>query len=332
MKPTNGYFIVSLDFELFWGLFDVKKLNDYEINLRNVRQVIPKLISLAEKYDIKLNFAAIGFLFAKNKQELLQALPVKKPTYINQKFNPYNLLENIGDNENEDPFHYGNSLIKLIQESGKHEIASHTFSHYYVNESGQNIEQFEEDLKAAITIAKKNKIDLKSIVFPRNQINDAYLDVCKKHGIICYRGTEKHWMFDTHNTKTLEKPAHKAFRLLDAYINLSGHNTNAIPENLDLTSIINIPSSKFLRPYNKSLKLIEPMRISRIKKGMTHAAKNKEIYHIWWHPHNFGKNMDNNFKNLEQIFKHFKSLNLEYHFENKTMSGMIEVYKQFSSI
>ncbi len=328
MKPTSGYFIVSLDFELFWGVFDVKKLNDYKKNLQNVRVVIPRLLKLADAYNIKLSFATIGLLFVKNKEELLEAIPAIKPTYSNQNFNPYRLIEEIGTNEADDPYHYANSLIKQIQENGKHEIACHTFSHYYVNEDGQTTQQFEEDLKAAIAIAKKNNVELKSIVFPRNQINESCLNVCKKYGLTNFRGTEKHWMFNTHDTKKLGSPAHKGFRLLDSYINLSGYNTYNLSSIKNLSGMVNIPSSKFFRPYSKSLKFLEPRRISRIKKGMTLAAKNNEIYHIWWHPHNFGDNIDANFNNLEQLFKHYSSLNNDYNFNNDTMAGLAEIIKK----
>lgn len=322
MSPTNGYFIVSLDFELFWGLFDVKKISDYEKNLLNVRKVIPRLLDLADSYDVKLSFAAIGFLFTKNKEELLDSFPDLKPTYENSTFNPYKLIDNVGKNEEDDPFHYANSLIKLIQARESHEIASHTFSHYYVNESGQTLEQFDADLKAAVSIANKNNISLSSIVFPRNQINTDYLEICKKYGITCYRGTEKHWMFNTQNTKTLSSPAHKAFRLLDAYFNLSGYNTYKISEVKNDLGIINIPSSKFFRPYNNTLRFMEPMRITRIKKGLAYAATKKEVYHIWWHPHNFGSNIEENFNNLEEIFKHYKTLNSEFNFKSETMKGL----------
>lgn len=327
MNPTNGYFIVSLDFELFWGVFDVKKLNDYKKNIENVRVVIPKLLKLADTYNIKLSFATIGFLFAKDKVELLESIPEKKPTYTNQNFNPYRLIEGIGDNEANDPYHYANSIIKQIQENGNHEIACHTFSHYYVNENGQTLEQFEQDLKAAIAIARKNNVQLKSMVFPRNQINESYLEVCKKYGFTNFRGTEKHWMFNTHDTKKLESPAHKAFRLLDSYINLSGYNTYKLSNVKDYSGVFNIPSSKFFRPYSKSFGFLESRRISRIKKGMTYAAKNNEVYHIWWHPHNFGDNMDANFGNLEQLFKHYSFLNNEYKFSNETMGKLAEIVK-----
>ncbi|MBP93431.1 MAG: polysaccharide deacetylase [Flavobacteriaceae bacterium] len=326
MKTRNGYLLISLDFELFWGLFDVKTTSNYEKNLLNVRKVIPRLIALADQYQITLTFATVGFLFAKNKTELLAAIPTEKPTYLNTRFSPYNLIESIGNNENDDPFHYAESLIEFIRNNGNHEIASHTFSHFYVNEEGQKPEQFEADIKAAISIAKQKNITLKSMVFPRNQINEAYLKICAKHGIICYRGTEKHWMFNTHDTKKLDNTPHKAFRLLDAYCNISGYNTNQLSDLKSCHNIVNIPSSKFFRPYNDTLKILEPMRISRIKKGLTQAAKNHEIYHLWWHPHNFGAHMDENFKNLESIFKHYRDLNKSHHFESVSMAELAELY------
>lgn len=326
METQNGYLLISLDFELFWGLFDVKTTSDYETNLLNVRQVIPRLISLADKYHITLSFATVGFLFAKNKEELLAALPKEKPSYLNSRFSPYSLIDGIGKNEDDDPFHYAESLIEFIRNNGNHEIASHTFSHYYVNEDGQTPEQFEADIVAAVTLAKQKNISIKSIVFPRNQINESYLKICAKHGIICYRGIESHWMFNTYDTKKLDKPCHKAFRLLDAYCNVSGYNTNPITSLNYCHGIVNIPSSKFFRPYSKTLKVLEPLRISRIKKGFAKAAINNEIYHLWWHPHNFGKHMDENFKNLEELFKHYKQLHKTYNFKSVSMSQLAEIY------
>lgn len=327
MSATNGYLVISLDFELFWGLFDVKTISSYEKNLRNVEKVIPRLMDLADAYNVKLSFAAIGFLFAKNKSELLNALPILKPTYKNPIFDPYKLIEGIGNSEEDDPFHYADSLIHLIASNGNHEIGTHTFSHFYVNEDGQTLEQFDNDIEAAITIAKKKNITMKSIVFPRNQINKDYLSICEKYGITCYRGIEKHWMFNTYDTKMLEKPFYKAFRLMDAYINLSGYNSYS-PESIRTDEgLINIPSSKFFRPYIKELKFLESRRIARINKGLTYAAKNKEIYHMWWHPHNFGDNIEENFKNLEAIFKHYKFLQNTYNYKSESMAGLAENLK-----
>lgn len=325
MTTPNGYFLISLDFELFWGVRDVKTKSSYKENLLNVRKVIPRLIELADKYGLKLNFATVGFLFAENKSELLSYAPKLKPTYNNYTFNPYNDIAKIGDNEAHDPFHYSPTLIDLINSNKNHEIATHTFSHFYVNELGQTKEQFEADLLAAIAIAQKKNIEFKSIVFPRNQINEDYLAICARHGITSFRGIEKHWMFDTNDTQKLERPFNKIARLSDAYINLSGYNTYKFSDLKTVSGLLNIPSSKFFRPYIKSLNFLESRRIKRINKGLTYAAKNNEIYHMWWHPHNLGANIEENFNNLENIFKHYSLLKKEYNFECLTMSEITEI-------
>ena len=38
---------------------------------------------------------------------------------------------------------------------------------------------------------------------------------------------------------------------------------------------------------------------------MTFAAKTGSNYHLWWHPHNFGKDLEANLKFLEKILQHY---------------------------
>ena len=321
MKLDQGHLLISLDFELFWGVFDVRSLESYKYNLKKVSEIIPRLLKLSDRYNIKLTFATVGFLLAKNKEELIQYSPEIKPNYSNFIFSPYRLLNGIGYNETEDPFHYASSLVSQIQQNGNHEIASHTFCHYYCNESGQIAEEFEEDLLANINIAKQHDINIKSIVFPRNQINEAYLKICAKHGVLSYRGIETHWMYNTKDTKQLGKPINRVYRLMDTYLNISGHNTHDLEINHGL---VNIASSRFLRPYSKKLFFLEHLKIQRIKRGMTYAAKHKQVYHLWFHPHNFGDNTNKNFKALEELFIHYSMLKNTYNFESKTMKNLTE--------
>jgi peptidoglycan/xylan/chitin deacetylase (PgdA/CDA1 family) len=322
MDVKNGYFVVSLDFELHWGVFDKKSVADYKENLENVKLVIPRLLELANTYQIKLTFATVGFLFAEDKEELIKNNPELLPTYTNSKFNPYKNLDIIGDNEAEDEFHYASQLINSIKQAKNHEIGTHTYSHYYCLEDGQTNEQFEADLVAAITVASKKDISIKSIVFPRNQVNADYLDICVKHGITSYRGVEKRRIYNTLDRDFNKKQSTRALRLIDTYVNLTGYNTYNLIDLNTTKNITNIPSSNFLRPYSKSLKIFEPLKISRVKKAMSYAAKNNEMFHLWWHPHNFGKHMDENFKGVESIFKHYEYLNNTYKFDSVTMQEL----------
>ncbi|HEY5371578.1 MAG TPA: polysaccharide deacetylase family protein [Hanamia sp.] len=313
----NGKFVISLDFEMYWGVRDAVKLENYREHLLGVQSVIPRLLDIFNKYQINATFATVGFLFFDSKRELMNHLPHKQPRYSNSSLSPYtDHLESIGENEESDPFHFGSNLVQLIQDSGQ-EIGSHTFSHYYCLEKGQTTDDFKEDLIAAKKIAVKKNIELQSFVFPRNQFNKDYLKIMTDFGFISYRGNEKSWLFSSKSQGTgtfFRRP----FRLLDAYLNLSGHNCYS-PAEIKKERPFDIPSSRFLRPYTQKLKAFESLRLKRIKNSMDHAAKNGLIYHLWWHPHNFGVNISENLLFLEQILIHFQKLNDEYKFESASM-------------
>lgn len=325
----NGAFVISLDFELHWGVFDLMSTEQYEVNLTNTRKAIQGMNELCGQYDIKMTYATVGFLFAENLQELQSFSPENKPYYKNPKLNPYNNV-NLGLDENLDPYHYARKILIEIRDNAQHEIGTHTFSHYYCLESGQDITTFESDLLSAIDIAKHNDIQLKSIVFPRNQVNPEYLEVCKKHGIGSYRGNERVKIYDYYGT-TNKRPEfiNRGLRLLDSYINLYGYHTYGLGDiqSKNDDGLVNIPSSRFLRPYTPLLRFLEPLKLRRIKKAMSIAAKRNQVFHLWWHPHNFGANLDKNLLNLESIFLHYKKLNGQYDFSNMTMGSLADQVK-----
>ena len=64
---TNGKLVISLDFEIYWGIRDVVKLEDYHEHLMGVHNVIPRLLSVFNRYQINATFASVGFLFFNNK-------------------------------------------------------------------------------------------------------------------------------------------------------------------------------------------------------------------------------------------------------------------------
>ena len=77
----NGTLMVSLDFELFWGMLDVCTLDDYRENVLGGRKAIPELLKLFQTYDIHATWAAVGFLFGENYEDLRQFFPEQIPDY-----------------------------------------------------------------------------------------------------------------------------------------------------------------------------------------------------------------------------------------------------------
>lgn len=318
----QGSFVISLDFEIYWGVWDHVSIDAYKENLLGVRKAIPAMLSLFEKYDIHATFATVGFLFFNSKDELLNGLPEKKPNYTIANLSPYKgHLDEIGKDETHDPFHFAPSLIKQIQQHGQ-EIGCHTFSHYYCLEDGQTIDDFRDDIRAAKSIAEKYGITLKSLVFPRNQSNKEYLKMCKEEGITSYRGNENSWMykFDKNEKETF---LHRISRMIDTYINITGHNCYS-KSYMKNSEPVNIPSSRFLRPYSQKISFLDNLRLKRITKSMTHAAKNNLCYHLWWHPHNFGINLQQNINFLEKILQHYDTLKSKYNFKSMSMAEITE--------
>ena len=311
----KGIFTISLDFELHWGVMPRLSVKDYESNLKGTKESIFQTLALFDNYQIHATWATVGFLFFEDKQSLKRALPIKKPNYKNPTYNPFSLLETIGNTEIEAPYHLSPTLINAIQKVPFQEIATHTFSHYFCLEEGQTTQEFEADLQAAIKIAAAKNITLKSIVFPRNQYNKQYLEACGRLGINNVRGNPSHFIYQPRRREE-EKAYIRLLRLLDAYFNFAGHQIHTITVD---NGICDIPASRFLRPYNPKLAFLDKIRLQRIKNEMTQAAKQNKMYHLWWHPHNFGSFTDKNMLFLEKVLLHFQKLKAQYNFQSLNM-------------
>src|SRR3546814_13796157 len=75
---------------------------------------------------------------------------------------------------------------------------------------------------------------------------------------------------------------------------------------------MNVRSSRFLRPYKPGLKSLEEMRLSRICRAMRQAAISGSVFHLWWHPHNFGADIAENMAFLRRILESYRQLADEY--------------------
>lgn len=314
-----GKFVISLDLELMWGVNDVITISKYGMHIKGVHQVIPRLLKIFDQYGVNATFSTVGLLFFETKDQLLKNLPSQIPYYNNKNLSPYSYMATIGNDYKEDPYHFAPRLIELIKQYPSQEIGSHTFSHYYCLEEGQTKEDFRADLIQSQKIAAQNGININSLVFPRNQSNEDYLQVCHELGILCIRGNESSWLYEARSGQK-ENLIRRGIRFADSFINISGHNCYN-EETLKKKLPINIPASRFLRPYSPILKPLDSLRLNRIKRSMSYAANNGLIYHLWWHPHNFGVNQDENFSFLEKILQHFKQLLEQYNFESHTMTS-----------
>jgi hypothetical protein len=62
------------------------------------------------------------------------------------------------------------------------------------------------------------------------------------------------------------------------------------------------------------------LRLHRVKQGMTAAARTGGIFHLWWHPHNFGVDIEENLALLEAILGHYRLLSDTYGMQSRCMA------------
>ncbi len=309
--------VISLDFELHWGVRDHTPVDRYRENLLGVREAIPALLRLFDQRGIACTWATVGMLMAQTKDELVRMIPKRLPQYRNTHVSPYSALAEIGESEADDPFHFAPSLVRKIVATPRQELATHTFSHYYALEPGQTTEEFDADLEAARAMAERFGGAPRSIVFPRNQFHAPYLNVLRKHGIRAYRSNPDHWAY---GARVDETPSRRTFRLADAYAPLSG--ARAVPWPRANDQLVDVRASAFLRPYSPRLRHFDRLRLRRIMSDMRKAAKSGGVYHLWWHPHNFGRNLAENLGFLAAVLDGFAVLRRDDGMESLTMDDV----------
>ena len=311
----NGTFMVSLDFELFWGMLEVVSMESYRDNVLGGKKAIPQLLQLFEKYGIHATWATVGFLFGDNFGEVSRFFPENRPSYENPEVNYYSNFAKIGHNEETAPCFYAPGLLQQIAATPGQEIGSHTFCHYYCREAGQTLEQFEADMRAAKAIAAAKGYDVTSVILPRNQTEPEYTEVLRKVGFTAYRAEEDDWIHRYFRKKKWQVPF-RGLHLLDMYLPLTGRCCYAPKQE---NGIWNFIGSRIFRPIFRPLEFLESWKLRRIKGEMRYAAKHGLVYHLWWHPHNMGLRTEENLAQLEELFRYYTELKEKYGMQSLNM-------------
>jgi hypothetical protein len=319
-----GTLVVSLDFELHWGVRDSLGVDEYGANLHGAREVIPRLLERFAVAGVGATWATVGMLFCESRDDLAARKPARLPLYDDPRLSPYGDVEKLGASEEDDPLHFAPSLIRQIAATPRQEVATHTFSHYYCLERGQTAADFEADLVAAVDVAGAAGVELRSIVFPRNQANPAYLPICAQHGLIAYRGNQAGRLHRPQPEHSTSK-GQRALRLVDAYVPVSRPSARASAPSR-AGGLVDVPASRFLRPRPRSRALasLERLKLRRVFRELERAARTGGVYHLWWHPHNFGVDQEGHLAQLDAVLARFSHLRAERGMRSLTMAQLAE--------
>ena len=321
-RAPGGGFVLSLDFELHWGVRDKCSVAAWRERLLGAREAVPALLARFAASGMRATWAVVGFLLTESRREMLERLPARRPRYRQAQLSPYEAIAEVGENERDDPFHFAPTLVRQIAASPGQEIGTHTFTHYYCLEEGASPEALRADLEAAIAVTR-DKLGRapQSIVFPRNQFDAASLAVCGTLGLTAYRGNPRAWVYEARRDGD-ESSVRRALRLLDAYVPLTGSHVRAAERNGG--GPVDVAASCYLRPYAPALGRLETLRVRRIESEMERAARTGALFHLWWHPHDFGRNLAENLAVLDHILGCFRRLRERHGMQSLTMRDVAD--------
>jgi hypothetical protein len=156
-------------------------------------------------------------------------------------------------------------------------------------------------------------------VFPRNQVSPAHLAVSREFGLRAFRGNERAWFHRARRDRE-QNLLVRGCRLADSYLPLAGPHDR---EPALVGGMVDVPASRFLRPVSGNAAL-ERLRLWRITSAMETAARRRRLFHLWWHPHNFGVDLPENLAFLRKILDHFRILQDRYGMRSMTMAAVAD--------
>ena len=319
-KKQQGSFVISLDFELLWGMLDLENIGRFEKAVKGSRNAVKAMLDLFQRYGIHATWGIVGLMTYSDIESCIASQPEKKPHYTQSKMSAYLHLNQLSGCDPE--LLFAPAVIRQIASYPGQEIGSHSYSHYYCLEEGQDREAFQQDVQMAREVTLPYNGQLKTIILPRNQYNPQYADILLNNGFQNYRGTEDTWFYRACGRKRQKSVIRRGARILDNYLNIAGHHCYDYTEVKDENGLNNIRSSRYFRPYSPKLSFAEPLRIRRIKAQMRYAAKHHMIFHMWWHPYNMGVHTQENLKNLEEILRFFGKMKEQYHMRSVNMGEL----------
>jgi hypothetical protein len=318
--PDNkqGVFCISLDFELQWGVFEkIKVDNAANKYFENTRYAIPQMLELFVDHGTHATWATVGMIYNENFDMWTNNKPALTPAYNNQNVSSYGWIELNHEKINSSNL-FAPTLVELIAQTPGMEIGTHTYSHYYCQEKGQTVSAFKADLGKAKELALSKGISIESLVFPRNQFNGEYMEACYEVGIKSVRTNPDKWYWDTSKKDTW---AIKIMRTGDVWFPIN--RKSVVPlDSIDINETpLKIPASRLYRAWTNN-RILNALKMNRIFSEMTKAAKTGGLYHLWWHPHNFGFHPNECLKELKSILQHYSFLNKEYGLLSMNMKGL----------
>jgi peptidoglycan/xylan/chitin deacetylase (PgdA/CDA1 family) len=164
---THAKFVISLDFEMFWGVEDTQSVAGYGRNVLGEWQAIPQMLARFQAHRVNVTWATVGAIMCRDYREWRarrrSAIPSASAPAAHAD------VEDALVRQYPKLF-FARPLVERILETDGQELATHTYSHFYCKDADATPEGFLDDLARASSLAAEMGAGFRTIVFPRNQI------------------------------------------------------------------------------------------------------------------------------------------------------------------
>jgi hypothetical protein len=270
MPPT---LVLSLDFELRWGMYDVLggDIDAYRGNLLGVREAVPLLLDALNARQMPCSWAVVGAMACAGWEEYLDLAPPQPYTDPRLRFD-----RTWAQRDPDGLLHFAPNLVQEVARTPHQFIGSHTFGHLYCMEQGIMARDMDADARVCSQVLSRFGVGApRTLIFPRNQV--AFLPTLARHGIAAVRDCQPGMAWQESRIDR-ESIVHRVGRMA-SMVRVRG--AAAASEH----GVLRVPSSAFLR-----MGLREPLHSVFVRSLLdgARALRSGEVLHIWCHPHNLG--------------------------------------------
>jgi hypothetical protein len=146
-----------------------------------------------------------------------------------------------------------------------------------------------------VCLAREAGVELRSFAFPGNRVG--HLDVLREFGFSSYRGPEPAWY-----EQMRPGPVRRLAHLFDV---LAARTPPVTEPSETIAGLWNLPASMMYFPMHGGRRHIPlSRRVRRAVKGLDRAARERQVFHLWFHPTNLADEIDQMFAGLRSIFEH----------------------------
>ena len=298
-RLERGVFTVSLDFELIWGTLDFFGPGGFQQAYQRERtEVIDRLLELFVEFEVSATWCMLGHLFLDHcaPEEGHKHPEIVRPAHAWHQQDWF--IHDPCSDEERAPLFYGRSLLEKIRACAvPQEIGCHSFSHVIFGDPGCTRETAASEVAACVRLARGMGLELSTFAFPRNKVG--HLEVLREYGFMRFRGPDPLWYEQGDGDRSVIK------RLAHLWDVLTVAPPPVVLPELTIAGLWNIPGSMIYFPMHGLRRYIPiSIRVRRAIKGLEAAAREKRIFHLWFHPTNLAFKMEQMFTGLRAILQH----------------------------